>query len=292
MRDFVEFAMRSRFHAMTLAGIFGALSLSFLPLSFLSAACVALVALRRGSWEGVIAVTGAAGFVAIGWFFVQLRPGLGFPIVLAIWPTVLLAAAILRRTESQGTALLFVGSLCAVFVVVMHLLTADVVAFWLSWLQRAASGVPGATMEGFERDGTLRLMNGLIALMFGASSMSSLLLARWWQSSLYNPDGFAPEFRRLRLPRRVLVVVLAALWVGYYARPGLVMDLFLVSVMMYFFVGLAVVHGVVAMRRLPWSWTLPPYIVIALMPQHALIGLALCGAMDAFIDFRGRSRRG
>jgi len=291
MREFADFVMRSRYHAMALAGLFGALSLLFLPFSFLSVGAVALVGLRKGWLEGVLAVLGAAILVAAGWFLIHLRPGLGFPVVLVLWPIALCGAQALRRTESQGMTLLVVASLCALFVVSMHILTGDVTGFWKSWLQRAVSGVPGAALQGFERDGTLRLMNGLIAMLLGACTMLSLLLARWWQSLLYNPGGFGPEFARLRLPLMVLLGVVLVLLVAGYFSQGLLVDLFMISVMMYFFVGLAVIHGVVAIRKLSWAWALPPYIALVFLPPYALMGMALLGASDAFFDFRARARR-
>ncbi|HUL11311.1 MAG TPA: DUF2232 domain-containing protein [Methylococcaceae bacterium] len=291
MREFAEFVMRSRFHAMALAGFFGALSLSLLPLAFLSAGIVGLVALRRGWRDGLFVSVGASILVAAGWFLVQSRPGLGFPVVLALWLLVLLSAEALRRSESQGIALMIVASAGALFVIIMHALVGDVVAFWEAWLRRAVTGVPGATVQGFERDGTLRLMNGLIALLFGTSAMFSLLIARWWQSLLYHPGGFAPEFCRLRLPRMVLPGVVALLLVSGYFSQGLLVDLFLICVMMYFFVGLAVIHGVVARRRVPWGWAIPPYIALAFLPHYALVGMAFLGALDSFFDFRGRAAR-
>jgi hypothetical protein len=291
MREFADIVMRSRYHAMALAGLFGALSLLFLPLSFLSAGAVALVALRRGWLEGVLVVIGATVLVAVGWFLVHLRPGLGFPVVLAIWPIALVGSATLRRTQSQGMTLLVVASLCALFAIAMHVLTDDVTVFWRNWLQRAIGGVPGATLQGFEHDGTLRLMNGLIAMLLGVCTVLSLLLARWWQSLLYNPGGFGPEFARLRLPLTVLLGVVAVLLVAGYLSQGVLVDLFMVSVMMYFFVGLAVIHGVVATRKLTWAWVLPPYIALVFLPPYALMGMAFLGAVDAFLDFRGRARR-
>lgn len=291
MREFAEFVMRSRYHAMGLAGLFGALSLLFLPFSFLSVGAVALVALRKGWFDGVLVVLGATILVVAGWFLVHLRPGLGFPVVLVLWPIALFGSAALRRSESQGMTLLVVASLCALFVIAMHVLTGDVTAFWRNWLQRAIGAVPGATLRGFERDGTVRLMNGLIAMLLGACSMLSLLLGRWWQALLYNPGGFGPEFARLRLSLMVLLGVVCVLLAAGYFSQGLLADLFMVSVMMYFFVGLAVIHGVVAIRKLAWAWALPPYIALVFLPPYTLMGMAFLGAVDALVDFRARARR-
>jgi len=291
MRDFAAFIMRSRLHAIAMAGLFGVLSLKFLPLSVLSAAVLGLAALRKGWLEGVVVAAGAAVMVGGGFSLMELRPGLNFPLVFALWIPLLISAEALRRTESQGLALLAVGLTAGLFVLGMHWITGDVVEFWRSWLGRAVAAVPGATVQGFERDGTLRLMNGLIAVMYGFALMFSLLCARWLQSLLYNPGGFGHEFQRLRLPRLALPAIVGTIWAAGAASPILVADFLMVAVMVYFFAGLAVVHGLVAIRRLHWAWSAPPYVALFFAPQYAIVGLALVGAVDALIDFRTRARK-
>ncbi|BBA32557.1 uncharacterized protein sS8_0592 [Methylocaldum marinum] len=291
MSDFAAFIMRGRMHAILVAGLFGIFSLKVLPFGLLSAAVLGLVALRRGWPEGVVVAVGAAVLVWAGWFMMELRPGLKFPLVFALWLPLLFAAEALRRTESQGLALIIVGLAAAAFVVVMHLVTGDVVAFWQAWLMRTVAAVPGATVQGFEREGTLRLMNGLVAGFYGMGLMLSLLCARWLQSLLYNPGGFGPEFRRLRLPRLALPVVVGALWAAGAVNVIMVADLLIVGMMMYFFVGLAVIHGLVAMRGMHWGWLAPPYLALIFAFVYAVVGLALIGATDALIDFRARARK-
>ncbi|MBS1212439.1 MAG: uncharacterized protein H6R26_1055 [Proteobacteria bacterium] len=288
MRELAALVMRSHFHAMLVVGIFGALSLIFLPAGFLSAGALGLVALRRGLASALVVAAGALPLVAVGWFFVRLRPGLGFPIVTILWVPLLAGAFALRRLQSQGAALLSVALLCALGAIAMHLVTGDVVAFWQGWLSRAVAGVPGATVRGFETDGTLRLMNGLAALFLGLAVMLSLLLARWMQSILYYPGGFGVEFRALGLPRIVSLIVVAALLAAGGVSQVMLVDLLMVAIMMYFFVGLAVIHGIVNKRNLPWVWAAPPYLAVIFMPQYAMVGLAFLGVADAFIRFRER----
>lgn len=291
MREFAAFIMRSRLHAIAIVGIFGVLSLKMLPFALLSAAALGLVALRKGWPEGVVIAAGAAVVVWAGWSMMTLRPGLDFPVVFAIWLPLLVCTETLRRTESQGLALIVVGVTVGVFVLGMHWVTGDVVAFWRSWLGRAVAAVPGATVQGFERDGTLRLMNGLVAVLYGFALMFGLLCARWLQSLVYKPGGFGTEFQRLRLPRLALPAIVGAIWASGAVSPILVADLLMVAVMMYFFVGLAVVHGLVAARGLHWGWSAPPYVALIFAPQYAVVGLALVGAVDALIDFRVRARK-
>lgn len=288
MHEIAALVMRSRLHALSAAGLFGALSLLFLPAAFLSAAILALVVLRRGVAGGLTVALGAACLVAAGWWLVDLRPGLGFPVVFMLWLPVFVGGGVLRNSRSLGIALLSVAVVCVAWVIVMHMVTGDVVAFWRGWLARAVAGVPGATLQGFERDGTLPLMNGLAAFTLGFFATLSLLLGRWMQSLLYYPGGFGEEFRGLRLSWRLTVAVALSLAVASALDRVLLSDLFLVSLMLYLFVGLAVIHGIVDKRRLSWVWAAPPYVAMVLMPQYATLGLALLGAADGFARFRTR----
>ena len=226
-----------------------------------------------------------------GWIIVGSRPGLDFPLVFLLWPPLLLVTETLRWTGSQGLALLVVAMVVAACHFGMHFAVGDVVAFWQEWLSRAVAAVPGATVRGFEEDNTLRLMNGFLGMGYAASLVLSLLFGRWLQSLAYNPGGFGPEFRRLRLPRlTLLAAALVVSGAGYWSEV-LVADLFMLAMLMYFFAGLAVIHGVIEVRSLPWSWAVPVYLALVYVPPMALPALAAVGVLDTFVDFRARKRR-
>lgn len=291
MREFANFLMRSLWIAGLMAGLFGVFALKFPPFAILSAAVVALAALRKGWGYGLAVALVAGGAVAAGWYGLGSRPGLDFPLVFAVWPPVLAAAETLRRTESQGLALLVVALAVAAYILGMHLATGDVVAFWQEWLKRAVAGVPGATVKGFEENNTLRLMNGFLGMLYGLSLALSLLFGRWLQSLAYNPGGFGPEFRRLKLPRLTLLAAALAVWGAGFWNEVLVADLFMLAMLLYLFVGLAVIHGVIAVRGLPGMWAVPVYVALVYLPPFALPGLAVLGALDTFVDFRTQKRR-
>jgi hypothetical protein len=291
MRDVAVFLMGRLWIAGLAAGFFGILALGLAPFAILSSAVVALVALRRGWLYGLIVALFAGLLVGAAWWALEARPGLAFPLVFALWPPLLAATETLRRTESQGLALLVVGLTVVGYVVAMHLVVGDVVAFWHEWLKRAVAAVPGATVKGFEENNTIRLMNGFLGVLYGLSLMVALLFGRWLQSLVYNPGGFGPEFRRMRLPRLVLPVAVAVVWAAGWWNPILVADLFMAGILMYFFVGLAVIHGVIAVRGLSSGWAVPVYIALVYFPEVVLAGLALVGALDAFVNFRAQGGR-
>lgn len=290
MREFAVFLMRGFWIAGLVAGLFGVAALKFPPAALLSGAVVALVALRKGWLHGALVALVAGLVVGMGWYGLGSRPGLDFPLVFALWPPLLLATEALRRTESQGLALLVVALTVAAYHLVMHLATGDVVAFWHEWLRRAVTAVPGATVSGFEENNTLRLMNGFLGMLYGLSLALSLLFGRWLQSLAYHPGGFRSEFQRLKLPRLTLLVAAVSISAAGYWDEVLAADLFMLTMLLYLFAGLAVVHGVIAVRGLPWGWAVPVYVALVYLPPFAVPALALVGALDAFVDFRVRRK--
>lgn len=290
MRQLARFIMRGRIQAIGIAGLFGVVSIFVIPMGYVSGAALGLVALRKGDMEAVFVLAGAGILALLAEVVTPARPGLDFPLVVAIWLPVMVCSAVLRASRSQGMVLLTIGIFAALFVLGMHLIMGDVVAWWKQWLETVVSGVEGAALKGFEEDGTLRLMNGLVAVLYGFSLMITMILARWWQAILYNPGGFREEFHALRLPRMLLPAVVAVLLLAGLVSKDLLSDLFMVCVMVYFFQGLAVMHAMTATRRFGWGGLAPIYAALFLFPQYVLVGLAILGALDGIVDFRTRSK--
>lgn len=288
MEKFATFIMHNRHIAILMAGFFGIVALKVPPFAYLGAAIVALAALRRGWLEGLWIAMPAALLVAGGWQAFGSRPGLDFPLVYALWLPLPLATETLRRSSSQGLALLTIGLIVGSFVFAMHLAVGDVVAYWHEWLKRAVAAVPGATVKGFEDNDTLRLANGFIAMMYGFGLSFALLLGRWLQALAYNPGGFGPEFRELRLPRLLLPAIVAVLWAAGSWSRILAADLLMVAILLYFFVGMAVAHAVVHLKKASGLTLLPLYIALLYMPQLSLAAIAFVGALDAVVDLRAR----
>ncbi|ABA56977.1 DUF2232 domain-containing protein [Nitrosococcus oceani] len=293
MREFARFIMRGRLYAIATAGLFGALAVALPPLSLFSGATVGLTTLRHGMKEGLSITAGATLVVAAIFLAITGRADLSLLLLLGLWLPNTLGCWILRITQSQASTLLMVGGFSALFVVSMHALTGDVTAWWQQWIEQAMTraNIEGVTVEEIAQEGALTLMNGLVAMIFGLNLMLTILLARWWQSLLYNPGGFAKEFYELRLPRILtyLTVLLSApVLTGALGERGHILtDLFIVAVMMYLFQGLAAMHSMTAARNLSQWWLLPIYLGLFLLPPHFIIGLALVGVVDGLINLRG-----
>ena len=286
MSYLAKFIMQGRFRSLVTAGVIGGLSQLLLPLSLISSALVSLYILRKGEKEGLVVLVGAAAIIYFISFYVQSRPGLDFPVALILLLPVYLCSRVLRATESQGYAIATAAACSAIFAFAVQLISGDAVVWWGEWLKTAVVGVKGANYEGFEDDGTILVMNGLIAMLLGMSTIASVLIARWLQSALYHPGGFREEFQVIQIPRLflyglfILVMVFAAL------QSNLLYDLLMIAAMMYFFQGLATLHYNVNKKGRSNAFLWPPYLLLLILPHFAIIGLACVGVTDTFFNYR------
>ena len=286
MHVLAKFVMQGQYQAIVVAGLLGGVSLLFLPMAIFSAAFVALYFLRKGGRQTLPVVLGTGLIVMACSFFVEARPGLGFPVVIALLIPVWISARVLRATSSQGSALVIAVSCAAVFAVAVHLFTGDAVQWWSDWLKLAITGVNTATYQGFEDSGSVQKMNGIIAMLLSLATIGSLFIARWMQAKLYLPGGFKAEFILLRVHRSVIYSVAVILAIMVIWNKNLYNDLLMVFAVIYFFQGLAVLHCNVEKLKRSQSYLLPPYVLMIFIPHYVFVGMAGLGIVDNFFNFR------
>lgn len=267
MRGLAEYAMKGRRQAILAVFITGLIPLAN---TVLSPALVALVILRFGMQEG---------FKILPW---AVLPALGWMIVGDFTHLVVLLgvsglAAILQRTASWQMTLLG-AVLVGVGAELILLLNPQFVAL----LKQQAQVLMGDAGQATVADAQIRALFGVMTL---GLSVLLLVLARWWQASLYNPGGFGAEFRRLRLDYRIAFgLVLMALLANF---GGAVLQGWTVYLMMPVLIaGLALVHGIVALKQLPGALLVVFYVL--LMLPMAMQLLTMAALIDSWYNFRDR----
>ena len=279
MRGLAEYVMRGRVQALLVA-VIGASTLMF---SWISAAVIALVTLRRGPAEGAYILAWAvlpAGFLLFT--FGDSGP-LGMILgttALAVllrwlvsWPLVLVATT--GVGVITGFALLAFGG---------HYLE-ELAGVFTEFFSRFGGQLSDAKLQA---PGVVTLA-GMLGLINAVSCVLCLLLGRWWQAALYNPGGFRKEFHGLRLtPQFSLLLVLGMLAVstiGSEYRPWAVLFALPLSV-----AGLGFVHARAAHRNLGMGWLGVFYVLWLLLDPVKLIVVGVAVA-DSWIDFRSRWSR-
>ena len=282
MRFLAELAMKRPVNALVISAISAALPLTF----WLAAAIVGLVTLRRGQTEGIKVLSGAILGIIIG--VISTGTFVAYVAVMLMCPMSVILALVLRNTQSWAWTLI-TASGCGILLA----LTASVVL--VEPFQAINQELINIVQQSGQQDVYEQLIlpltthNALPILMAGGSvdmSVMSLILARYWQSALFNPGGFRAEFHALRLqPWMVLTLIVAAglisLWTMFALEPVL---------MPLLIAGTALIHGLVAKKELGGVWITVFYIALLLFSPYVLPLLLLMAMADAWIDFRTRIR--
>lgn len=283
MRAMADFIMRGRVQATLVVVGCAALPLLF----WLSAAAGCLVLLRRGLSDAVGVLAWALLPALVWWYFGEPRT---LMVLLGSWGL----AAVLRASESWVRVLLVSVGLGLLYGVVLGAVFREPIEAMAGELQKLLPHVFGDVYQQMSVEERARLgalitpvLSGLIAALLQIVSVVCLILGRYWQALLYNPGGFGREFRSLRLPRAPMLVLLVCMLVGPNFGPQLAMLTPLCSVPLMF-AGLALIHGLVAAKRLTRFWLVGLYVTLLLFMQLIYPLLVVFAIVDSLIDFRGR----
>lgn len=283
MRAMAEFIMRGRMQATLVVVGCAALPLLF----WLSAAAGCLVLLRRGMSDALGVLAWALLPALVWWYFGEPRT---LMVLLGSWGL----AAVLRASESWVRVLLVSVAVGLLYAVVLGAVFREPIEAMAVELQKLLPHVFGDVYQQMSVEERARLgalitpvLNGLIAALLQIVSVVCLILGRYWQALLYNPGGFGREFRSLKLPRAPMLVLLVCMLVGPNFGPELAMLTPLCSVPLMF-AGLALIHGLVAAKRLTRFWLVGLYVTLLLFMQLIYPLLVVIAIVDSLIDFRGR----
>ncbi len=300
-----SFIMRRPLNAVLVASVFAVLSIVIPPFSLLSGAAVSLVALRLGVSMGAKVMFGV-GLVVATITFVgtggTASAIVGFVlIVMAVtWLPLLLLSWVLRETQSLSITMIVAAILAMVVVVAMYLLVGDTSIWWRQALDKTfAMAAVGTSLplspEDLDRvlDALSQAMTGLLGAAVLLSLIGAIFLARWWQSLLYNRGGFRSEFLALRLDYRLSIIVLLVLSLMLITKGvwgQLAGDLLIVLLALYMLVGLALVHGLVALTGAHVAILFALYLLLAFLLPQMMIFLAAAGYADSWLNLRERVR--
>ena len=292
MGGFLRFVTRTRYHAIGVS----TLSLLMPPFSFVGGAVIGLATLRYGSAEGMAVLAGsAAAFALVMWVLAgSIVPAAIFVVVTGL--PVLALCALLRATASQGVVLVAATLATGAMIAVLYLAVPDPAQWWLDMFEAfLATRTAGVDPRAYEQLSELlrAVVTGLpIAVM--VTSMCIVFLARWANAALDNPGGFGREFRALRVGRGFAAGAGGVAVVALFAAPrgaGIGHDLLMLIVAACAMQGIALVHGLVALRGSARGWIVAMYASLLLVTPAAVLALSVAGFSDAWIDYRARFGR-
>lgn len=277
MRALAEFVMKGRKQATMAVILLGLIPL----LNLLNPVIVGLIMLRKGAREAAL---------ILAWAILPIG---GWAIAGNIVPLIMLLgisglAWLLRETESWEFTLLaaiLIGIAVEFYLrmrpEMLDLLFAQVDTYLANNnLQQMQQGVQ---VEEFRR-----FITSLIGSVYMFLAVMLLILSRWMQATLFNPGGFRKEFHSLRIKQKLALVLVGLMLMANFgiAIPSTWM---LYLVLPLVFSGIAVIHAVVAMKKLSSMWLTAFYVLIMLPIVVEMV--VLLALIDSWYDFRSRLQK-
>jgi len=299
MRALANYIMRGPVQAVLVTAALALVSL--IPVlgmvSVLSGAAVALVTLRHGARQGLMVLLGASLVASIFMYFIFGTMVLGLMFALLLWLPLLCLALILRSSSSWSMVLDAAAAMGVAGITLFYLLIGDPLQFWqmalgkMLELMGSQEGMAELVQIEQQIPAMAEWMTGMLTAALVMGLVLSIMVARWWQSLLFNPGGFQQEFYGLRQSKiaslTVLVILLFSLFdlgvVSNFAG-----DIMITVVVVYSIVGLALIHALVARSGKHPAWLVSIYVLMFIMPPHMMMALASAGFADSWLDFRKR----
>lgn len=298
MRALASFILRGYSQASMVMVGGAVLALVLPPFSLISGAAMALVTLRNGARNALLAMVISTLLVsALGYFSLgEAQSGLIF--LAALWFPLWVTGWVLREFRSLALATLTAGALGVAGILLMYLLVGDISGWWQEKLliifepaMEAGGGLADRQAVEAILAGIARIMTGILAAGITLNTVMCLYLARGWQAMLFNPGGFRGEFYALRLGRpaagvALVVIVLSLLPLGTVT--ALADELLIVLLALFVIQGLALAHAVVAKRNMHVAWLVVLYVLAFFVLPQLMALLGLLGLLDNWLDLRSR----
>lgn len=279
--------------AALVAATLAMLGVLFAPAIWLSAAAIAFVALIKDSRQALVVMSVATAGTMLFAGLIFSAPSMVIYFLLMAWLPAWIAASVLR-TMSLTASLQVIAGLSMAAIVGLYAFFPGMGEIWRETLdllvqqvlEQSQGELSLAVLQEVE-EMAIRMIPGFLAASVLFGTMISLFLARWWQSVILNPGGFAREFQALNLGKTVAVVATIVVITTVLAGSESWYAMLLIVMALYTAQGMSILHAVFKGRQLNRAWLYLIYLVMFFLPEVAAM-LILVGIADAWIDFRGR----
>ncbi len=271
--------MRGRPHAVGATIVSTSLPL----LNWLGTAIVGLVILRKGPVEGLMVLLWAMMPLGIALYLI----GDPSPVIAMLGTAIL--AYVLRVTVSWEITLTIAVLVSALGSLVFELTATEVLAVIVEWYmeytrQLAVELQQTGDLSFAEAKNTIM---GFFAMGQAYAMLVFLILARWWQSQLYNPGGFGKEFHQLRISPLVSAALVFMMLICFLFSEQLGRWIPLLTVPLVVS-ALAFVHWAMGSRKMSGNWVFGFYLLLLLLFQVVYPLLASLALMDSWFNLRTR----
>ncbi len=274
MLGLARYAIKSPLHVGVLAALFAAVPMLY----GLSAALVALTTLRFGITSGSRVLAFALVGGVVSW---QMS---GIPLSMLVLVLMVILAEILRSSQSWTRTLLASLVLGIVLSLIAQVFLSSELNGLLDTMQKVFAGGQRQSTYWQQFESIRPMVGYVLVTMQIIEAVLFLLLARYWQSGLFNPGGLKAEMHTMRFSRQEIIFLVAGAGIFALIQPGMIV----LFGFPFIFAGFALVHGIMAKLKLGEQWLASVYIVAVILFQIILPLFVVLVVLDTVIDIRAR----
>ncbi len=262
----------------------------------LSGTVLGFVTLRKGAKSGLVILA----FVMIPMLaFLIARQNYNFENSLRVFAFLVIdfvIALILRRTNQwrwvfQGLAALGAIITAVIYFTVPHII--DISTQLLIHMMKTQHIVPLDQLNDISKHQAVihfaPIFLGMMVSLVSVFLSMALILARFWETSIFSPGQFKKEFLSLHLHPLSSVILLAAT-IGLFSKAGWLYEIYPVLLVPFMFAGLSIIHRLVAIRK-KWVFllVLTYLLLVFLLWPVAIVALTAIGFIDSVVNLRKRT---
>lgn len=294
LRRFADFVLQSRLNAILVVVL-----CSFIPfVGIVSILIAALVTLRKGIFEGAVITLAASVPVVVGYLMFPATEQIdlafsAFAIVLLSNILTWFFACVLYRNGQWSLTLEFAILIGIAIVGAVHFFYPTIQGFWGDELTKyfgKTAEMLSPKLSDAELDAIQTIKQyatGLVVASILFNALVQLLVARWWQSIAYQPQGLRKELYQIRLGYAAGAILIAALILAYSGN-GTALDCLPVIFLSFVTAGLSVVHFYLAPMLRGWLWLTMIYVGLVWLVPWSVFVISFLAFIDIGLDIRKR----
>lgn len=310
LKRFTHYLLKHPWQTLTLIFV-----LAFVPLlGVVAIILAALITLLKGVLEGALATIAATlPYILVFLFYANGNPD----IPMHIWASLGVAVlsnlltwifAIMLYRGSSWSAMLQIAALIGVFAIsLLHYAYPQISDWWGTQLQAyynqakalASAANPSSFISTTTPDvqtesinATKEFATGFMAAAILANALMQLIVARWWQASVFNPGSLRRELHNIRLTPLAGALFLACMIFSYFGN-SVIFDIMPVVYLLFFVAGLSIIHYFFGLMntQTAWFWLMILYFTIIFAMPTSIILVAMVALLDIWWDVRRRFKK-
>jgi len=261
-----------------------------LPGALLAGLIVGFVTLQKGLRAG-LAILAWVAMPAIVLVFIHSYGT--FDVLLFRCVLVWGLALLLARYRSWTLVLEVMWLIGIVIVLVVHFVVPDPAAMWYAFITNVIQQAQALQSWKIAAEvqqvlvHIAKIATGVTSFVLMLLTLVQLVVARWWQASLFNPGGLRREFVQIHL-RWPLTAFCAVLLIGAMLTQPLLLDVLPMLFFPFSIAGLSLLHYWAGVKQ---GFLLPlavMYFALIFATFYGVLLLAILGSADSGADFRKR----